>query len=254
MLKVLIVDDEPLARERIRSFLEHEKDIEICAECADGLEAAKAIVRFSPGLIFLDIQMPELDGFGLIQTIGIENMPFIIFVTAFDEYAIQAFEAQALDYLLKPFDRERFQKALDRARTFIQKDRVEDLNDRIKKMLFSTAPQEEYLKRIVVKNPGKIYFVPVEEILWIEAAGNYLDVHTGEKTHCIRETMRNMESQLDPQSFLRIHRSTIVNVNQIKEMKPYLQNDFVVILSNGDQLVMSRTYRMNMEKLLRKNL
>jgi two-component system, LytTR family, response regulator len=251
---VLIVDDEPLARERIRSFLAEDEELKVCAECVDGLEAVAAIETYSPDLVFLDIQMPELTGFGVIDTIGVEKMPLTIFVTAYDQYAIQAFEAHALDYLLKPYDEERFQKTLRRAKEQLEKRNHDELHKQLSKLLSDVTPKTECIRRIVVKDAGKIFFVLVDEILWIDAAGNYLDLHTKDKTHCIRETMKKIESKLNPKQFVRIHRSTIVNLNHIQEMQAYLNNDFIIILTNGDKVVLSRNYRVKMEEALGKKL
>ncbi len=247
-LRALIVDDETLSREKIRSLLEKRSDFEICGESANGLEAYEAIRKQNPDLVFLDIQMPELDGFALIDAIGLDNMPALILVTAYDCYAIQAFEKNALDYLLKPFSEKRFFAALDRAVTQIQNHSNDNHQNGLRGALDDYRMERRFVERLVIKTTRRIFFVKLEEIDWIEAQGNYVAIHVGSDTHLMRETMRNLEDRLNPQKFLRIHRSCIVNVDRIKEMQPNIGNDYVVHLDNGESLVMSRRYREKMNK------
>jgi two-component system LytT family response regulator len=247
-IRTLVVDDEPLARERIKRFLAAEPDLELIGECAEGREAVAAIQTLKPDLVFLDIQIPELDGFGVLKAIAIEQMPAVIFVTAYDRYALQAFDVNALDYLLKPYNRERFHKAVERARAQLSNGAKGELNERLISLLenFKTE-QPRHLERLMIKSSGRVFFLRAEELDWIEADGNYLRVHVGRESHLIRETMNRLASKLDPDKFLRIHRSTLVNIERIKELQPLFSGDYVVILRDGKQLTLSRSYR---DKLL----
>jgi two-component system LytT family response regulator len=247
-IRTLVVDDEPLARERIKRFLAAEPDLELVGECAEGREAVAAIQTLKPDLVFLDIQIPELDGFGVLKAIPIEQMPAVVFVTAYDRYALQAFDVNALDYLLKPYNRERFRKAVERARAQLSNGAKGELNERLISLLenFKTEPPR-HLERLMIKSSGRVFFLRAEELDWIEADGNYLRVHVGRESHLIRETMNRLASKLDPDKFLRIHRSTLVNIERIKELQPLFSGDYVVILRDGKQLTLSRSYR---DKLL----
>lgn len=242
-ISTLIVDDEPLARERIRRMLGSEKDIKVVGECGNGKEAITLIKNLNPDLIFLDIQMPEKNGFDVLEEIQSEQMPTIIFVTAYDQYAIRAFEVCALDYLLKPFNSKRFQTSLKRVREQLEKSRNEDSAQIYASLLDELKMKKQYLEKFVVKSSGRIYFLKPEEISWIEAAGNYIILHAGEETHMLRETMNNLEAKLDPAKFSRIHRSTIVNSERIKEIYPLFNGDFMVVLKDKTELPVSRNYR-----------
>ena len=253
-IRAIIVDDEPPARNKIRELLKADPDVEIIDECSNGREAVQVIVAKSPDLIFLDIQMPELDGFGVIEAIGPEQLPAVIFVTAYDHYAVQAFEVHAVDYLLKPFDRQRFQTALDRAKTHLQLDGRKELNQQLNSILRELKGPSRQYERFVVKSGGRVFFLKNDEIDWIEAAGNYVRVHVGKETHLLRETMNAIAKKLDPVLFIRIHRSTFVNVEKIKELQPWFHGEYVVILRDGTQLTMSRSYRNNLPELLGTNL
>ncbi len=242
-IRALIVDDEPLARERIRALLTREPDIEIVGECADGAEAIAAIGAQEPDLIFLDIQMPGVDGFGVVETVGVDRMPVTIFVTAYDQHALRAFEAHALDYLVKPFDRSRFQRALRRAREQVQRSQPAELDERFLALIEEAKGKRKFLDRLMIKSSGRVFFLRTEEIDWIEAAGNYVKLHVGKDSHLLRETMNSLETKLDSNQFLRIHRSTIVNVERIQELQPLFHGDYVVILQGGAQLTLSRSYR-----------
>jgi two-component system LytT family response regulator len=252
-IRVLIVDDEPLARQRLRSLLEAQPDLRLLGECASGPEAVEAVREQRPDLIFLDVQMPGMDGFGVLKAIQDEPMPAVVFVTAYDRYAIQAFEVHALDYLLKPFDQERFQKALQRARGHLAGGKEGESDVRVRAALSELEGQPggaaKPLDRIVIKSSGKVFFLRVEEIDWIEAAGNYLRLHVGREAHLLRETLSKLEAQLDPSKFLRIHRSTMVNVESIRELQPAFHGDYVVILRDGTELPLSRTYRQKLQEL-----
>ena len=242
-IKVLIVDDELLGRERIRLLLSKHADIKIVGECVHGREAVEAIQNLKPDLVFLDVQMPETDGFEVIEIIGTENMPAVIFVTAYNEYAIRAFEINAVDYLLKPFNKKRFEKAVDRAKREIKRqESPTEIRENLRELLKEVKNEPSYLKRIPVKSVRGTTFVLTEEIDWISAAGHYLELHIGNETHLIREKLSVIETQLDPQIFMRIHRSTIVNVDRIESLHPIFNGDQLVILKNGRELNLSRNY------------
>jgi two-component system LytT family response regulator len=242
-IRTLIVDDEPLARERVKRFLKDERDIELLGECGNGADAIKTIREKEPDLVFLDIQMPEKNGFDVIKGIDGRNLPTIVFVTAYDQYALQAFEVHALDYLLKPFNRERFHRAVGRAKEQIDGRRRGELDERLTSLISSITPEKKYLERLVVKSVGRVFFLKTSEIDWIEASGNYLKLHVGRDSHLIRETMNSIEAKLDPSQFMRIHRSTIVNIDRIKELHPMFRGDYSVILRDGSELALSRNYR-----------
>ena len=254
-IRTLIVDDEPLGRQRIRHLLDREDDIAVIDECANGEEAVVAIDRHTPDLVFLDVQMPVLDGFAVLEAVGAARMPVIIFVTAYDRYAIQAFDVHALDYLLKPFDRQRFQKALERARVHLRQRGSDARSQQLQALLadYQAHPSKEpsHLKRLAVKTGGQVFFLNVEEIDWIEAAGNYAGLHVKQKTHLIRETMADLEARLDPDRFLRIHRSTIVNRDRIQALEPMSNGEYVLTLHDGTRLASSRSYRAGVQALRR---
>jgi two-component system, LytTR family, response regulator len=250
-IRTLIVDDEPLGRERVRSLLQDDSAIEIVGECANGKEALASIKKLQPHLLFLDVQMPEMDGFAVLESIPAELLPAVIFVTAYDKYAVRAFQVHALDYLLKSFDRERFHAALARAKKDIEQGSQGTLQDhlagRLAGLLEDLQARKRYLTRLVIRSAGRIQFLRVEEIGWIEAADNYVRVHAGKESHLLRETLQSLEARLDPQTFLRIHRSTIVNLDAIKELQPLFHGDYQVRLRDATELTLSRSYR---EKLL----
>ena len=251
-MRVMIVDDEPLARERLRQLLEKEADIEVVGESGDGRAALAAIDKQSPDLVFLDVQMPEVDGFGVVAGLKREEMPAIIFVTAYDRFALRAFEVHALDYLLKPFDRERFQTALQRARSHLNRDKTDDLRHRLTDLLADLKPEPKTLGRLAIKTEGRVLFLKTDEIDWIEAADNYVILHAGKESPMHRETMAALESKLPPQKFMRISRSTIVNVERIKEMHPMFHGEYAIILQDGTKLTLSRGYREKLQQLLGK--
>jgi len=252
-IKALIVDDEPLARERIKRFLADERDIELIGECADGQEAVSAIQTLAPDLVFLDIQIPEIDGFGVLEAVGVEQMPAVIFVTAYDRYALQAFDVNALDYLLKPYNRERFHKAVERARAQLSNGAKGELSERLLSLLENLQPEQKHLERLMIKSSGRVFFLRTTEIDWIEAEGNYLRLHVGKESHLLRETMNRLAAKLDQDKFLRIHRSTLVNIERIKELQPLFSGDYVVILRDGKQLTLSRSYRDKLLELFDKS-
>jgi two-component system, LytTR family, response regulator len=246
-INVLIVDDEPLAREGIKQLLKEESDISVVGECGDGFAAIELMKQCSPDLIFLDIEMPEMDGFEILQALPSGHKPAVIFVTAFNQYAVEAFTANALDYLLKPINPERFRIAIDRARSNLRLHATTEINEKFYNLIKMLKAKEEPSKRLLIKTSKRIFFVEMKEIDWIEAAGDYVWVHTRGEKYIIRETMNDMEHNLDPSSFIRIHRSTIVNIERIKEFQPHFRGDYLVILHNGTKLTLGRTYR---EKVL----
>jgi two-component system LytT family response regulator len=249
-IRTLIVDDEPLARERMRSLLQKEPDVKIVAECRDGQEAVSAIRRESPDLVFLDVQIPEPDGFAVLEAVGAERAPVVVFVTAYDQYALQAFEVHAVDYLLKPFDEERFQKALGRARSAVLSRNGEGVDERLLSLLRDLKAPPGYLERLVVKSAGRLFFLRTEEIDWIESAGNYVSLHAGGETHLLRETMTALEGRLNPARFVRIHRTAIVNLDRIKELQPLFHGEYQVVLRDGTELTLSRGYRERLQEII----
>jgi len=249
-MKVLIAEDEPLARERIRALLEEEHDIEIAAECADGRSAVTAIREHGPDLVFLDVSMPELNGFDVIAEIGAEAMPPVIFVTAFDHFAVQAFDTHAVDYVLKPFDEDRFRTAVERGRDALAQRTNGALDQRLSDLLRGLTARPTWVERLAVKSGGKIIFLRTSDVQWIAAEGNYARLHSGQRSYLMRETMSNLESKLDPARFIRIHRSTIVSADAIAELEPLFQGDYVVILTNGTRLTSSRGYRAHLQAFM----
>ena len=256
-IRTVIVDDEPLGRSRIAALLEEEEDIQIIAQCGDGVEALRTIEETNPELVFLDIQIPELSGFELLRSLDPARLPAVIFVTAHDEFALQAFDVHALDYLLKPFDDERFVQALDRARAQLSDD-AGRLRRKLQQFLAAGDAFEpvrpngarRLLTRIVVKEGDRIRFVRVDDVDWIEAADYYAKIHVAGETYMIRETLANLEAQLDPERFVRIHRSTIVNLDRVREMQPWFHGAFVVLLEDGTELRLSRSRREHLQSLL----
>jgi two-component system LytT family response regulator len=249
-IHVLLVDDEPLAREMIREMLKDDPEAEVVGECVNGREAIEAIQEHNPDLIFLDVQMPEIGGFEVLEALKSVHVPHVIFVTAYDQYAVRAFEVHALDYLLKPFDRERFESAWRRAKLHILAARNGEMDQRILAILEELKAGSKYLERLVIKSGGRVFFLDTDDIDWIEAEGNYVSVHTGKKSHLLRETISSLEAQLDPKKFLRIHRSSIVKIDRIKELQPWFHGEYRVILLDGTQLTLSRNYRENLQEAL----
>jgi two-component system LytT family response regulator len=254
-IRVLIVDDEPLAREKIRGLAAADPDLRVVGECTNGAEAIEAIQSIRPDLILLDVQMPEVGGFAVLEALKDEGLPPVIFITAYDHYAVRAFEFHALDYLLKPFDRERFRAAIDRAKRQIRRESVDGLDARILALLEQMREQPaRYSERLVVKTGGRVFFLNTDEIDWIEAEGNYVSIHTGKKAYLLRETISSLEAQLDPKDFIRIHRSAIANINRIKELQPWSHGEYHVILQDGTQLTLSRSYREKLQSALGNSL
>jgi two-component system LytT family response regulator len=259
-IRTLVVDDEPVARARVLSLLRDESDIEVVGECSTGPQAVSVIEATSPDLVFLDVQMPQMDGFALARTLG-HDMPAVVFVTAYDEYALAAFEIHALDYLLKPFSAERFRSALTHARQHLAKRQVGAGGRQLASRL-PDAPVAETARareqgrrdRLVIKSSGRIYFVRIQDIDWCEASGNYVRLHIGQQTHLVRGTMSHLESQLDPAQFVRIHRSAIVNVERIQELRSSFNGEYLVTLTDKTRLTLSRGYREGLQARLGKTL
>ncbi|HLN98202.1 MAG TPA: LytTR family DNA-binding domain-containing protein [Pyrinomonadaceae bacterium] len=251
-IRVLLVDDEPLAREMLREMLQGDPDVQIVGESCNGSEALQAIRTQAPDLVFLDVQMPEVGGFEVLESLSKEALPYIIFVTAYDQYAVRAFEVQALDYLLKPFDQDRFDVSWQRAKAHVLRERNGGIDDRILALLEELKAGNKYLERLVFKAAGRIYFLDTKDIDWIEAEGNYVSVHSAKKSHLLRETITSLEAQLDPKKFVRIHRSSIVRVDFIQELQPWFHGEYRVILQDGTQLTLSRNHREKLQEALGK--
>jgi two-component system, LytTR family, response regulator len=243
-IKTIIVDDESLARKRIAQLLAPETDLEIVAECADGLAAISAVGEHEPDLMFLDVEMPELSGFDVLREINPKTMPAVVFVTAYDQYTIQAFDAHAVDYLLKPFSEERFRQAVSRTRQRIEaKKGNRAVDPSLSRLLDLFKPDKNFLERLIVNHKNRLIIVLVDEIDWVESYGNYLKIHAGGNTYLLRETMNDLAARVDPEKFIRIHRSTLVNVERIRELQPMFGGQYSVILRNGTELTLSRNYR-----------
>lgn len=251
-IKALIVDDEVLARNRIREILKKDPDIQLVGECGNGREAVDAILEHAPHLLFLDIQMPEMDGFTVLKTLPQERLPTVVFVTAYDQYALRAFEVYALDYILKPFDAERFDRTLQHAKSQIRQARGIVLNQGLLNLLseLKERPKSKLPDRLVIKSSGRVSFLKVNEIDWIASEGNYVRLHVRKETHLLRETLNQMEERLDSDQFRRIHRSTIVNLDRIKELQPWFHGEYRVLLQDGTRLLLSRKYREKLRDLL----
>lgn len=253
-IRVMIVDDEPIACRRVQRLLKTEPDVEIVKVASNGRDAIENIQKLNPDLVFLDIQMPGMDGFEVLKSLDPENLPQIVFVTAYDRYAIRAFDVHALDYLLKPFDEDRFKEALERAKSQVMKDRSKILNRGLLSLLQEIKPATKYLERLVVKTSGRVFFLKTEEIDWIEAQGKYVNIHVRKEAHLVREGMNSLESSLNPRKFVRIHKSSIVNIDQIAQLQPWFHGDYRVILRDGTVLTLSRRFRQNLDQLLGKPL
>ena len=261
-LKVLVVDDDKYARASLRTFLSAEPDVEVVAECLNGREALEVLAGDGEvDVVFLDVDMPEMDGFGLLEALGGARVPAVVFVTAHEHYAIRAFEVHAQDYLVKPYTRERFRQALARARAEAEERGEQSRGERMQAMLEELREEQRglerllaggtpYLERMMVKTPQKVLLLPVEEIDWVEAEGNYVRLHAGKESYLVRWKIGALEARLDPRRFARIHRSHVVNLDRVKELRPWFAGDFIVALKDGTELKLSRSYRTALEERL----
>jgi len=249
-IRALIVDDEPLARRRVRELLANEADVEIVGEAPDGPTAVALVRELRPDLLFLDIQMPDLDGFGVLEQIGPRPIPAVVFVTAYDRFAVRAFEAHALDYLLKPYDDERFAGALQRVREQLRRRDAGELERRVRDLLSEVRGGASHLERLAVQSGSRSVLIAIDEIDWLEAEGKYVRVHVREQAYLIRDTLRRLEAVLDPARFLRIHRSIIVNAERIREVEAYFRGEYILFLRNGTRLESGRAYKSVIQRLL----
>jgi two-component system LytT family response regulator len=266
-LRAIIVDDEPAARRGVRLLLEREHDVNIVGEAGDGEAAVSLITRERPDVVFLDVQMPACDGFEVVRRVAPLGAPAVVFITAYDEHALRAFDVNAVDYLLKPYDDERFRAALGRARETVRRREVDTLNDRLAKLLAFVEAQQAgpapaggtgedamFSDRILLKSSGEVFFLKADEIDWIEAEGDYMKFHVAGRTHLLRETMARLEERLDPKKFIRIHRSTIVHIDRVRKLSPSFAGEYAVVLHDGTKLKLSRGYQERIQELLKNAL
>jgi two-component system, LytTR family, response regulator len=259
-IRAIIVDDEPVARRGVRLLLERDTTVKIVGEAAGGAEALELIRREKPDLAFLDVQMPGIDGFEVLRHVDAATAPAVVFVTAYDEHALRAFEVNAVDYLLKPYDDARFEAALQRAKEEIRRRHTEQVNARLTQLLdylqtpAATHAGDTAAERILIKSSGEIFFLKAAEIDWIEAEGDYMKFHVGGRTHLMRETMARLEARLDPARFIRIHRSTIVNIDRLLKLTPSFAGEYAVVLQDGTKLKLSRGYHERIATLLKQAL
>ena len=260
-IRTILVDDEGIARRRLRRLLAPHHDIVVVAECSGGRAAVEEIGKENPDLVFLDVQMPDLDGFGVLREIAGTPLPSVVFVTAYDQYALNAFEASAIDYLLKPYTTQRFTQALERARKWIASTNGSDGDERLKRLIrdvlhedrngTATESDPKKLDRFVAKRQGRTQFVRADEVDWIESDGNYIRLHAGTASHLVRGTIATCEERLDSKRFVRVHRRYIVNMERIREVQPWFGGDYVILLKNGQQVRLSRTYREHFQSRMR---
>jgi two-component system, LytTR family, response regulator len=251
MIRVLIIDDEPLPRERIRTLLAEHRNVEVVGECRDGLEAVNSILAGRPDLIFLDIQMPELDGFEVIKAISHEYLPAIIFVTAFDQYAIRAFDVNAIDYLLKPINAARFETAVRRAIERLAEANPHEPDRRLLNFIEQLRAEPKFTTRFVVRSGSRLSFVRTSEVDWIDVADNYVRLHIAGREHLVRDTLKSVELQLDPEIFVRVHRSIIINLDRVESVEHTFHGEYLVTMKDGAKLTTSRTYSEKLRLLLR---
>jgi len=249
-ITALIVDDEPLARDRVREMLKEHPEIEIVGEARNGREAIDSVMSHNPDVVFLDVQMPDLDGFDVLQHLDVERLPLIIFVTAYDKHALRAFDVHAVDYLTKPFDRKRFAEAIDQAKLFMNGAKERD-TARILNMLQELRASAKYLERFAIKNGETVFFVRAQDVNAIEAQGNYVRLCLANSSHLLRDTLNNIESQINPRMFVRIHRHTIVNINSVKEVQTWARGVYRVVLFTGAHYTLSRGYRQHFENFIK---
>jgi len=243
MIKTILVDDEEHARNRLGYMLNEQKNIEVVATCSNGIEAITEIERLKPDLLFLDIEMPEVNGFDVISNLDLEKPPIVIFVTAFSEYAVKAFEVNALDYVHKPFDKDRLSLAIEKAERQIQNYNEDEVRKRLEQLLKTAGVKDESLDRFILKSGGSIYIVKTFDVLWIEASGNYINIVTDKKKYLLRSTLTSVKQKLDRTKFYQIHRSTIVNLDYVDRIEEGTYGDYLVIMQNEEKLKMSRNYK-----------
>lgn len=249
-LKALIVDDQPMAREHLRRLLKDEPDVEVSGTVASGREALDAIRKQSPDVVFLDVQMPEMDGFAVVEQLkGEKNLPAIIFVTAMNDFAVKAFEVHALDYLVKPADAARLRQAIERAKTRLKDRQSGQINEQLLSLMEDLKKGPRGQERLTVKSDGRVLLIKTDDVSWVEAADNYVKLHVGAESHLVRDTMSAIEKKLPSEKFLRINRSTIVNIERIKELQPMFHGEYAVLLRDGTRLMLSRNYRDKLEQL-----
>jgi len=251
-IRVAIADDEPLARERLRSMLHGRERYTIVAECNDGVDAVSALSQHDIDLLFLDVQMPGLDGFQILEAPGTAPLPIIVFVTAFNDYALRAFDVSALDYLLKPFDRGRFEETLARVEERLASRQRTEISGELRDFLhtLSTTAAPGHVSRFPVRANGEIYFVRADDVDWIDAEGNYVALHAAGRRHLVRDTIKSLEGRLNPAKFVRVHRSAIINVDKLRKLQPYFHGEYVITLQDGTTLTSSRTYSDRLRALL----
>jgi two-component system LytT family response regulator len=250
MIRVVIADDEPLARERIRTLLAPQQDFELIAECGDGEDAVRVLLDLKPDLVFLDVQMPELDGFGVIDAVPPASRPWVVFITAYDEHAVRAFEVNAIDYLLKPVEPKRFEAAIARVRERLAEP-PSDRDAALEAVLAELKKARGQVTRLVVRDGGRVTFVRPDEIDWIDASGNYARLHVNGVVRLLREPLKSLETRLDPERFVRVHRSAIVNLERITAVEPYFHGEYVLTLADGSKLTSSRTHSARLRALLK---
>lgn len=251
-IRALIVDDEPWARSKVVALLSREADFAVACECATVEQAIASIASDKPDIVFLDVQLRDQTGFDVITAVGVDAMPLVVFATAYDNYTLQAFDSQALDYLLKPFDETRFQLSLGRVRKRLQTPTNE--HEALQRLMAQMQPERRYLQRLAVTHRERVMFVRTQDIDWLQAAGNYVTVHVGTASYLLRETLNALESRLDPKQFMRLHRSAIVNVDRIQQLSPWVRGEQAAVLTNGTQLTVGRTYRARLAALLRNSV
>ncbi len=249
-IRTIIADDEGLARKKLRVLLGSEIGVDVAAECENGKSALAAVEAHRPDLLLLDIQMPDMDGFEVVERISAERMPIVIFTTAYDNYAIRAFEAHALDYLLKPFNQERLHRALERVKTEMLKSHEQSVKAKLLDLLNEPSPKPKPLRRLVIRTAGRVVFLDLSEVDWIEAAANYVKLHVGKESYLLREGIGHVAAKLDPERFVRIHRSSIVNVNRIRELQPCDSGEYIAVLRDGKELSCSRGCRPQLLRLI----
>jgi two-component system LytT family response regulator len=256
MIRTLVVDDQPLARQRLVALLGDERDVELVGECADGRAAVEAVRRIGPDLVFLDLQMPELDGFGVVEAVGVDRMPVVVFVTAYDEHALRAFEIHAVDYLLKPFSNDRFRSALSHARRQLQRQRAEEFSERLLQLMRTASPRladlvDEPSPRMMIKAEGRVAFVSPDDINWVEAEGNYARLYLDAGSHVLRETMKGLEARMGDR-FVRIHRCHAINIYRLHELRTVGGGEFEAVLKDGTALRVGQSYREKLEERLKR--